>query len=123
MTRQERAARRERVFEAAAEVIAERFPDRNLSLPEVAAAVGTSPRQLQRIFGEFADMGFQEALTTVRMNRAVALLDAGGQPAVRHVAPLVGYNDAGNFTTAFRRYWGEPPSQKRRAIEPHADFP
>lgn len=122
MTRQERAEHREALFEAAAAVIAERFPDRDLSLPEVAAAVGTSPRQLQRIFREFADTGFQDALTTVRMERALVLLDAEEQPPARAVAGLVGYNDRGNFATAFRRYWGEWPAYMRRPIEPHPDF-
>lgn len=122
MTRQERTERREQLFEAAAEVIAERFSDRDLSLPEVAAEVGTSPRQLQRIFRELADVSFKEALTTVRMERALVLLDAKDQPPARRVARLVGYGDGGNFTTAFRGYWGGPPSEVRRPIEPHPDF-
>lgn len=115
MTRRERAERREELFETAAAMIAERFADRDLNLPEVAAAVGTSPRQLQRIFREFAGTGFQQALTTVRMERALVLLDADDQPAARQVAPLVGYNHAGNFATAFRRYWGGWPSDVRRS--------
>ncbi len=122
MTRQERAARREALFSDAGEVIAERFPDRNLTLTEVAAVVGTSPRQLQRIFREVEDMTFQEALATVRMERALVLLDAEEQASARTVAGLVGYNDGGNFATAFRRYWGGPPSAMRRPIEPHPDF-
>jgi len=122
VTRKDRVERRQALFYEAADVIAERFHDRNLSLPEVAAAVGTSPRQLQRIFREVADTGFQEALMTVRMERALVLLDAEEQPPRREVASLVGYHDAGNFATAFRRYWGDWPSKVRRPIEPHPDF-
>lgn len=122
MTRRQRAEARQQLFYAAADVIAGRFADRDLSLPEVAAAVRTSPRQLQRIFREVEDVTFQEALTTVRMERALALLDADEQPPARSVAPLVGYKDAGNFTTAFRRYWGAPPSVVRRTLEQHPDF-
>jgi len=54
---------------------------------------------------------FHEELDDVRKVRALELVERGRR--ISEVAELLGYNDPGNFTKAFRRWFGVPPSRFR----------
>ena len=98
MVRHSTKQRRRTLFEDALGAIARDFGDENLSLAAVAHSIATSRRQLQR----------------VRMSHAAELLSAGTVP-VASVARAVGYRQAAQFSKAFRRHHGHPPSAARPA--------
>ena len=109
-------ARRRTLFEEALDAIRHDFSDQNLSLADVAHTIATSRRQLQRVLSEHGT-SFRTELQRVRMTRAAYLLRDGTLP-VSSVARAVGYRQAAQFSKAFRRHYGQPPSAVRRAVTP-----
>ncbi len=87
------------------------YADEELSLGGVAHSIATSRRQLQRVFGE-QGTSFRAELQRVRMTRAAQLLRDDALP-VAAVARAVGYRQAAQFSKAFRRHHGRPPSAVR----------
>src|SRR3954462_9136217 len=103
--------RRQLWLDATAEI--ERRYAEPLTVAEVARAIGTSTRQLQRVFDEAGGRSFRAYLAAVRMDRArEMLLDHGG--TVRNIAGKVGYSQPAQFAKAFRRHHGVSPSELRR---------
>jgi transcriptional regulator GlxA family with amidase domain len=94
-------------------VIRRDFGDEDLSLAAVAHRIATSRRQLQRVFAE-QGTSFRRELQRVRMAHAAALLRQQALP-VAAVARAVGYRQAAQFSKAFRRHHGHPPSEARAA--------
>jgi AraC family transcriptional regulator, regulatory protein of adaptative response / methylphosphotriester-DNA alkyltransferase methyltransferase len=111
--RQSTLHRRRELFDEALAVIQRDYADEDLSLSKVAHSIATSRRQLQRVFGE-RRTSFRTELQRVRMARAAALLREESMP-VGAVARAVGYRQPAQFSKAFRRHHGRPPSQLRRA--------
>jgi AraC-like DNA-binding protein len=97
-----------------ARVVVARNYRRKLTLAEVAAAVSSSPRQIQRAYAQFGELSFHEDLLGRRMAAAAQLL--AEQPAipVSDVARLVGYRQAAHFARAFRRRFGVAPARFRQ---------
>jgi AraC-like DNA-binding protein len=99
------------LLSAARAVIRQRYRDPDLSLAEVAAAVGSSPRQLQRVFRELGGEDFRRYLLRVRMEQATRLLSRNSNPLPVHAtARRVGYGQASGLRQAFLRYYGYNPS-------------
>jgi transcriptional regulator GlxA family with amidase domain len=111
VVRQSTEHRRRTLFQEALAAIARDFPDENLSLAAVAHSIATSRRQLQRVFAE-QGTSFRTELQRVRMARAAQLLRQETLP-VATVARAVGYRQAAQFSKAFRRHHGHPPSAAR----------
>jgi AraC family transcriptional regulator, regulatory protein of adaptative response / methylphosphotriester-DNA alkyltransferase methyltransferase len=104
--------RRQLWLDASAE-IERRYSD-PLTVAEIARSIGTSTRQLQRVFDEAGGRSFRAHLTAIRMDRARdMLLDHGG--TVRSIAAAVGYSQPAQFAKAFRRHHGVSPSELRRS--------
>lgn len=82
--------------------------DRQLSLAELARAVGTSPRTLARRVQAAVAMTPQRFVQRVRVTHAAHLLDTTREP-VEEVAARVGYADAAAFRRVFRRHAGSTP--------------
>lgn len=104
---QTQAKRRELLAAARAE-LRRRYVDPSLDLGDVARAIGTSPRQLQRVFREMAGADFRGELLGLRMREAERLLRRG--MPVRRVASRVGYAGPSGLVAAFKREIGVPPS-------------
>lgn len=86
------------------------------SLEQLAADMEMSSRTLHRRL-EAEGCRFRDLLNRARMSRAERLLKQGW--SITDVAHTLGYGDSANFTRAFRRHHGMPPS---RFIEPpHRD--
>lgn len=100
--------RRRALFEEAVAIIEAEY-DRPLDLDGVAYRVATSRRQLQRAFAECGDTTFRAYLAEVRMRKARELLAEGVIP-VAEVGRSVGYHQPAQFSKAFRRTYGAPPS-------------
>ena len=111
MVRQSTRHRRRTLFEEALGAIAREFADENLSLASVAHSIATSRRQLQRVFAE-QGTSFRKELQRARMAHAARLLRQERLP-VATVARAVGYRQAAQFSKAFRRHHGHPPSAAR----------
>jgi AraC family transcriptional regulator of adaptative response / methylphosphotriester-DNA alkyltransferase methyltransferase len=105
--------RRRTLFDEALAVIRRDYADEGLSLGTVAHSIATSRRQLQRVFGE-RQTSFRSELQRVRMTRAAELLSEDDLP-VAAVARAVGYRQPAQFSKAFRRHHGRPPSELRGA--------
>ena len=108
------AARRSVILVEATLVIEARHDDPGLALADVAHAIATSVRQLQRVFAEHAGGAFRDEVIAIRMQHAAALLQETDLP-VAEVGRRVGYSQASHFAKAFRRHHGIPPSGLRRA--------
>lgn len=79
-----------------------------LCLQDVAAYVAVSPGYLSRRFKEEMGVSYQEMLTRIRMECAVALLRAGGS-RVYQVAEQCGYSSYRSFENAFSKFYGQSP--------------
>lgn len=88
------------------------------SIQEAARALGTSARSLQRALKE-EGTSYQAAVDEVRKALSMAHLRAPDR-TISEVAFLVGFNEVGAFTRAFRRWTGELPSAYRRRDAPGA---
>ena len=109
--RQSTRHRRRTLFDDALAAISRDFPDENLTLAAVAHSIATSRRQLQRVFAE-QGTSFRKELQHARMAHAALLLRQERLP-VATVARAVGYRQAAQFSKAFRRHHGHPPSAAR----------
>ena len=84
-----------------------------LTVTGVARSIGTSSRQLQRVFEEVGGRSFRTHLAAVRMDRAREML-LSDHATVRSIAARVGYSQPAQFAKAFRRHHGVSPSELRR---------
>jgi AraC family transcriptional regulator, regulatory protein of adaptative response / methylphosphotriester-DNA alkyltransferase methyltransferase len=84
-----------------------------VDLDAVAHRIGTSRRQLQRVFADLSDRSFRDTLAAVRMSRARALLASTTMP-IAAIARNVGYVEPAQFTKAFRHHHGMAPRDYRR---------
>lgn len=95
------------------------FGDGTIAL--AAEAAGSSVRTLQRRL-QAEKTSFARLQHERRLRRATRLLLATGEP-VTEIAIALGYEDAANFTRAFRSYAGCSPTAFRSAnAAPHGDI-
>lgn len=85
-----------------------------LSIAELAAKVGLSTRQLQRLFMQKAGMSPAYAYKRVRLEHARLLITQTKTPIVQ-VALEVGCENPTHFSKLFKRVYGQTPSQARAA--------
>jgi AraC family transcriptional regulator of adaptative response / methylphosphotriester-DNA alkyltransferase methyltransferase len=102
-----------------ARVVVARHYRRELTLAEVAGALLTSPRQLQRAYARFGEHTFKEDLFARRMAAAAELLIEQRAIPVQDVARLVGYRQGAQFARAFRRCYGLSPARFREQGRRH----
>lgn len=114
------AAARQRLY-LLARVVVVRHYRQQLTLTDVAGALSSSPRQLQRAYAQFGDTTFSEDLLARRMAVAAALLIDQRSITVADVARLVGYRQATHFARAFRRRYGLYPADFRKAASHRAE--
>ncbi len=98
-----------------ARVVVARHYRRRLTLAQVARAVASSPRELQRAYAQFGGTTFREDLLARRMAVGAQLLVEQHAIPVADVARLVGYGDGPHFARAFRRRYGLSPARFREA--------
>lgn len=117
-TRQRRA-----VLRSAQGYVKRNLAEFDLTLAQVADAVGTSPRQLQRAFREEAEEDFRAYLLRVRMERAHELLTREPNPLpVREVCHRVGYRQPTGLRQAFVRCYGINPSEVQAPPPDYDEF-
>ncbi len=87
---------------------------RTVTLEAAARVVRMNPNYLSAYFKRAAGIHFSEYLMKVRMEKACALL-RDFRYRTYEVGAMVGYQDANNFTRAFRRYFHKSPREYRAA--------
>jgi len=96
-------------------------PHDPLSLPDLAAAAGVTPRALQLAFRRYLETTPSTYLRRVRLDRAHRELALGAGEAgttVTAVAMSWGFYHQGRFAAAYRRRFGEAPRDTLRAARP-----
>lgn len=83
-------------------------------LEDLAAAVGLTPRRLNKGFRVVFGTTVYDYLREARMDAARQMLEDGGDIPLKRLAWAVGYTQTSNFVTAFRRRFGVSPARYRR---------
>ena len=78
---------------------------------EIAAECGMSVSTLQKLFCRYTGMGMMKYYERVKMQYAGNLLDNGY--LVKEVAFALGYKDQNYFSTAYKRYYGNSPAERK----------
>lgn len=81
-------------------------------IEDVALAVGLSQRRLNEVFRDVFEASPLQCLVRWRLDLARQLL-ASGELSVKQVAHRLGYAHVSNFSLAFTRRFGHPPSSAR----------
>jgi AraC family transcriptional regulator of adaptative response / methylphosphotriester-DNA alkyltransferase methyltransferase len=119
---EETLAARRRLYLLSRVVVARNYR-RRLTLAQVAAAVSSSPRQVQRAYAQFGDSSFHEDLRARRLAAAAQLLVEQPAIPVATVAQIVGYRRGTHFALAFRRRFGLAPALFRARARAHRAQP
>ncbi|MDE0367570.1 MAG: helix-turn-helix domain-containing protein [Gammaproteobacteria bacterium] len=90
----------------------------NLTLPELAKAVGCSVNHLSQVINAGFGMSFFDYVNRYRVDHAKALLSEldGNGDSVLNIAFSVGFNSNSAFYTAFKKRVGQAPAQYRRGL-------
>jgi len=101
----------------------ERNVSEPLTVPEIAAQVRISQRQLERQFGKAMGCSVVQFGLLMRLQRARVLLISTDQ-SVREISAACGFNSLSHFAFAFKKCFGRRPSDYRQAwpeqeAEPH----
>jgi two-component system, response regulator YesN len=104
-----------RKIEQAKDYARSRFCDPDLSIPEIAAAVGLSETYLCTLFKREYGTTVLDFITAFRVEAAKALL-VEGEDKVQAIAAAVGFRDPEWFSTLFKRVAGIPPSEYRERL-------
>ena len=86
----------------------------DLTLEKLAARIGLSPRQTERLLCRHYGMTFTQKRTQARMSAAQLLLRDRAR-SVSDIASELGYSSAEYFASAFRQYYHTTASAFRRA--------
>lgn len=97
----------------AALILMEQNIENTLSVSRLAAALGVSRRQLERLFLKEVNSSPALVYLRVRLERAKQLLRKVDTPLIE-VAIGAGFENASHFARVFRRAYGQPPSVWRR---------
>lgn len=95
-------------------VLMEEHVEPVLAIEAIAARLGQSTRQLERLFGRAFGIPPKRYYALVRLRRARKLL-LETDLAVTEVAIRCGYHSATQFSAAFKRVYGTPPQRHRSA--------
>jgi AraC-like DNA-binding protein len=95
--------------------------DEPLTVEAIARAVGVGPRSLQAAFRRTLDTTPRALLNTIRLERVRTLLaDPAAQSTVTEAAHACGFAHLGRFAQAYRKRFGEAPSDTLRRGASHS---
>jgi DNA-binding response OmpR family regulator len=86
------------------------------TLAEIACSVGTYREKLNTLFRTHTGMTVFAFIREARIQRGLQLLRDTDMD-VQDIALLIGFNNAGNFATAFREKTGSTPSAYRASLQ------
>ncbi|MFO1171817.1 MAG: GlxA family transcriptional regulator [Hyphomicrobiaceae bacterium] len=85
-----------------------------LSMPELATQLGTSQRQLERLFGQYMGCSAVRVNLLLRLQNARVLLNSTSL-SIRDVSAASGFNSLSYFSQVFTRTFGKRPSDYRQS--------
>lgn len=88
----------------------ERYYFQKISLKDISKKFFIHPNYLSRIFKEKTGIGFNEYITSVRMQKAVELMGIG-IIKIEDIANSVGYENQRYFASSFKRHYGITPTE------------
>ncbi len=88
----------------------ERFCDPHLSLNLLCDENYYNSKYVSAAFKKYMGIGFNEYLTSLRLNNAQRLINSGFK-SVKQIASLSGFDDALYFSKLFKRYNGVSPAK------------
>lgn len=86
-----------------------------LSMDELEAVFGYSPRQLQRLIHTSSGRTYRELVSDLKIKRAEELLSKSNM-SLNEIAEKCGYSDERTFSFAFKRQKGITPSAYKRNL-------
>jgi AraC-like DNA-binding protein len=92
----------------------ERLPDGNIGEEEIASALNLSLRSLQRKL-KAQDVSFKQLLDDTRRDLGLQYV-RNPHHSLIEIAFLLGFAEPGNFTRAFKRWYGMSPSKYRQQL-------
>lgn len=96
-------------------------PSANLSSETLASLSGISERSLQRDFRQHLGATPRQYLERVRIARVRADLESASASTVAEIAHRHGFGHLSRFAAAYRRVYGESPSETLRAARARVD--
>ncbi|HKQ52891.1 MAG TPA: helix-turn-helix transcriptional regulator [Pyrinomonadaceae bacterium] len=93
-------------------VIAEKYPDPELNLAQVAGELPISPIYLSRVLNRKVGISFRQLLRHTRIEEAKRML-ASRHYSVKEVAERVGFSDCHYFSRSFKELTGQSASEFR----------
>ena len=93
-------------------VIAEKYPDPELNLAQVAEELPISPIYLSRVLNRKVGISFRQLLRHTRIEEAKRML-ASRHYSVKEVAERVGFSDCHYFSRSFKELTGQSASEFR----------
>lgn len=107
--------KKKKLVDQAAQFIIESYMRKELSLSDVAGAVGLSDKYLNLLFKEVTGMTINHALIRLRMEEAARLLK---DPAIKiyEICDRIGYTDQDYFRESFKKQYGVTPSDYRNTF-------
>lgn len=101
-------------YEGLLGIVADVLEDRSLlTVADVAARHGTTPRSLQRLFTHYVGVGPKWVLARYRMHDVVSALDDGYDGTLTDLAHRFGWYDQAHFTRDFTALVGVTPGRYR----------
>jgi AraC family transcriptional regulator len=85
-----------------------------IALADIAKAAALSPNHLLRVFPQIYHQTPHQFLTNRRLTEATRLL-VNTESSITDICLAVGFESLGSFCSLFRRRFGMPPSEYRRA--------
>ena len=85
----------------------------NISLEDVAAAVGITPAYLSHMFKNTTGQNYMDYLTELRLEKAKELL-RGSVRSIKEISAAVGYADSHYFSKLFKKETGIKPTEYRK---------
>ena len=92
----------------------ERLPSGKITEEEIASSINVSQRSLQRRLRE-QGMSFTQLLENTRSELGLQYV-RDPQRSFNEIAFLLGFAEPGNFSRAFKRWYGKSPTQHRDAL-------
>ncbi|WP_284645087.1 response regulator transcription factor [Paenibacillus silviterrae] len=102
--------KKKKVAEQTLEYVLQHFRSRELTLTQIAAAVGLSEKYLNLVFKEVTGHTLNHFIIRLRMEEAARLLQ---DPIMKvyEVCDLIGYSDQDYFRESFKKHYGVTPTE------------
>ncbi|MEM6724349.1 MAG: ATP-binding protein, partial [Bacteroidota bacterium] len=98
------------------ELVTQSISDTEFGVPQLAEAVKLSHTQLYRKLKALTDQTPSQFIKTIRMNRAVNLLEHS-QLNISEIADAIGFTDPNYFSRAFQQTYGLSPRDFRNRVK------